>query len=196
MTVDTPAAHKAWPSFALLAGLLFLDQLTKFLIRANFAEHESVPLIGEQLVRLTYLQNPGIAFGLTFLSLPVLLIFGWTASIALAVYLFQLARRRDLLRWPVLLFLAGAVGNSIDRTLFGKVTDFVDVDFPDFLMDRWAVFNVADSCVTIGIILMIWITLLEYGRRKNSPAPAHEQLSDTPNSISTQDCAGSAPGAD
>ncbi|MBU0691812.1 signal peptidase II [bacterium] len=196
MTDDTAAAHRVWPWYTALIGIIVLDQLTKYLVRANLNLHDSIPLLGEELLRLTHVQNPGIIFGHTFISLPLLLVFGWTASLVLAVYLFRLVRRHDPLRWPVLLFLAGAIGNSIDRTLFGTVTDFIDADFPDFIMDRWAVFNVADSCVTVGITLMIWITFLEYGRHKNSSAPAHEQLSDTPNSISTQDCAGSASGSD
>src|SRR3989339_998004 len=121
MTVEHRGSHRAWPWFVALAGLLFLDQLTKFLVRTNLTLHESIPLIGDDFIRLTLVQNPGIAFGSTFLSLTTLLIFGWTASVFLAVYLFRLVRRHDPLRWPVLLFLAGAVGNSIDRTLFGEV---------------------------------------------------------------------------
>jgi signal peptidase II len=195
MTGERPASYRAWPWFAALAGLLFLDQLTKYLVRANLTLYESIPLLGEDLIRLTYIQNPGIAFGLTFLSLTVLLIFGWTAAVFLAVYLFRLVRRHDPLRWPVMLFLAGAVGNSIDRTLYGKVTDYLDADFPDFIMKRWPIFNVADSCITIGIVLMIWITLFERGRSHNSHT-SHERLPDTPDSLSDQDRAGPTPASD
>ena len=132
MTDDSPAAYRVWPWFVSLVGLILLDQSTKFLVRANLNLHESIPLIGEDLLRLTHVQNPGIIFGHTFITLPLLIVFGWTASVLLAVYLYRLARRHDLSRWPVMLFLAGAVGNSIDRTLFGKVTDFVDADFRRF----------------------------------------------------------------
>jgi signal peptidase II len=168
--------------------------------------HESIPLIGKELLRLTYVQNPGIAFGVQILGRTPLLIFGWIAAIILSVYLFQLARRRDPLRWPVMLFLAGALGNSIDRLLFaGRVTDFVDMDFPDFIMERFAVFNVADSCVTVGIAILILLVLL--GReRKSQVQPAHiddhpfpdpnARFSSPPNSISSDPGSGPATPAD
>jgi signal peptidase II len=195
MIGESPSSYKVWPWFSALAGILFLDQLTKHLVRANLNLHESIPIIGEDLIRLTYVQNPGIAFGLRIFDISLLLVFGWTAAVFLAVYLFRLVRRHDPLRWPVMLFLAGAIGNSIDRTLFGMVTDYLDADFPDFIMDRWPVFNVADSCITIGIVLMIWITLFERDKSRDSH-PSHERLPDSPDSLSTQDCAGSTSASD
>lgn len=192
MTDHPVAPYKVWPWYIALIGIVALDQLTKYLVRANLNLHDSIPLIGEDLLRLTHVQNPGIIFGHTFITLPLLLVFGWTASLVLAVYLYRLVRHHEPLRWPVFLFLAGAIGNSIDRTIFGKVTDFIDADFPDFIMERWAVFNIADSCVTVGIILMILITLLEHGRHSKTAAPAHEQLPDTTSPLSTQNSSGSA----
>ena len=157
-----------WPWFAGSAVLIALDQFTKILIRQNFDLHESLSVWGST-VRLTYVLNPGIAFGLPVTKPLWLLVFGWIAAMVLAVYLFVLVRRHDPLRWPVMLFLAGAIGNSIDRAFYGQVTDFMDVDFPDFIMDRWPVFNVADSCVTIGIILML--ILLFFHRAKVAEPP-------------------------
>jgi signal peptidase II len=148
---------------------LVFDQVTKAVVRSAIPLHESIPLIGRDLVRLTHVQNPGIAFGVKILGLTPLLIFGCGAAIVLAIYLYQLARRRDVLRWPVMLFLAGAAGNSIDRMLFGRVTDFVDVDFPDVIMERFAVFNVADSCITVGITILI--LLVVFGRHADARRP-------------------------
>ncbi|MBK6766304.1 MAG: signal peptidase II [bacterium] len=158
MTDSSPTRPRLWPWFLTFALLVGLDQLTKALIRANFQLGESIPLLGE-LVRLTYVQNPGVAFGLEPFPPTVLLIFGSVAALALAYYLSRLIHQHDALKWPVFLFLCGAVGNSIDRALLGSVTDFVDTDFPDFIMQRWPVFNVADSCVTIGIAILLWQTL-------------------------------------
>jgi signal peptidase II len=157
-----------WPWYTGAAFLIALDQWTKHLIRAHFQLGESVALIGDDFLRFTYVLNPGVAFGLPVPSRTLLLVFGWTATVALAVFLFVLVRRSDALRWPIMLFVAGAVGNSIDRSIFGEVTDFVDVDLPDWIMQRWPVFNVADSCVTIGVLLIAVLILFS---RKPSPSP-------------------------
>jgi signal peptidase II len=196
MTGERPAKHQAWPWFAGLTFLLLLDQSTKMLVRAKLALHESIPLLGDEFLRLTHVQNPGIAFGLTFLNPTILMVFGWTASILLAVYLFRLARLGDPLRWPVMLFLAGAVGNSIDRTLFGKVTDFVDSDFPDFIMSRWPVFNVADSCVTVGITIMIILTLFQHNSKHSTASLPYDRSSECPDTLSNPDAGGTASAAD
>jgi signal peptidase II len=156
---DAPKKAKVWPWFAGALALVLLDQGTKLAVRHYLTPGQPVPFIGKSLVRLTYVQNPGIAFGMEIFGLTPLLVFGWIAGIALSFYLFRLVRRRDILRWPVMLFVAGAFGNSIDRLLLGKVTDFVDVDMPDFIMERFAVFNVADSCITVGIVLLAIIVL-------------------------------------
>ena len=152
-----------WAWYAGSAALIAFDQLTKVLVRQGFELHESVPVIGS-VVRLTYVLNPGIAFGLPVAQPTLLLIFGWIAAAVLAAYLFSLVRRGDPLRWPVMLFLAGAIGNSIDRSIYGQVTDFMDVDFPNFIMDRWPVFNVADSCVSIGIVLMLVLLFFHHSK--------------------------------
>ena len=154
-TVTRPAMLPWMLGFALLVGL---DQLVKYWVRANFVLGESVPVIGE-LLRFTYVQNPGVAFGLEPFSPTALKIFGTVAAIGLGGYLYFLLRGRDPIRWPVFLFLCGAVGNLIDRAMLGSVTDFADMDFPDFIMTRWPVFNIADSCVTIGIAILLWQTL-------------------------------------
>lgn len=167
--------HAAWPWYAGAGALLALDQFTKILVRLKFDLHESLSVFGGDLVRLTYVLNPGIAFGLRLPGSSLLLIFGWIAAVTLAVYLLILARRGDPLRWPVMLFLAGAIGNSIDRALYGEVTDFLDVDFPNFILERWPVFNVADSCVTIGIVWMI-VLLLFHRRHAAEPSYSHSDI--------------------
>ncbi|MCB9366079.1 MAG: signal peptidase II [Calditrichaeota bacterium] len=159
-----------WPWFLGVALLVAFDQATKAWVRAEFQLGESIPVIGD-LLRLTYVQNPGVAFGLEILPPIILLLFGSLAALALVWYLSRLIQSRDALRWPVFLFLCGAIGNSIDRAAMGSVTDFMDADFPNFIMDRWPVFNLADSCVTVGIAVLLWQTLFV----KHSPS-----LSSTP----------------
>jgi signal peptidase II len=189
-----------WPWFLGCALLVGLDQWTKWLVRANFQTGESIRVLGDEFLRLTYVLNPGIAFGLSVPWKSALLAFGWTAAAALAVYLFYLVRRGDPNRWPIALFLSGAIGNSLDRTIYGEVTDFVDVDFPDFIMHRFAVFNVADSCVTIGVVLLLLILIFDHRKtprpvRDNFPAPASASASSS-DSVSTSDGSRSAARAD
>jgi len=166
--------------FATLVGF---DQLTKHWVRSSFVLGESIPLLGE-LLRLTYVENPGVAFGLEPFSPTVLLIFGSVAALGLSIYLYFLIRDRDSLKWPVFLFLCGAVGNSIDRAMFGSVTDFFDADFPNFIMDRWPVFNIADSCVTVGIAILLWQTLFAKRSAPLSPTSG-DQLDTSPLSSSS-----------
>jgi signal peptidase II len=175
----------------MVLGLLVLDQVSKALVRGHMALHQSILLLGDDFLRLTYVLNPGIAFGMRSIGVKPLLIFGWVATIILTWYLYSLVRRGDPLRWPVSLFLAGAMGNSIDRLLFGQVTDFADVDFPDFIMERWPIFNVADSCVTIGIALLLLIVIFHRPQAHAEHAAPYS----SPETLPTQDGAGSGPSA-
>jgi signal peptidase II len=188
-----------WPWYAGAASLLILDQVSKALVRHYLDLYQSIPLLGTDLLRLTYVLNPGIAFGARLFGMPLLLFFGWGAAFALAVFLYRLARRGDSLRWPVMLFLAGAIGNSIDRVIFGQVTDFLDADFPDFIMQRWPVFNVADSCITVGITVLALLALFARGQHaRPSPADSHAPLSSESesDSLPADDRAGSTTAAD
>ncbi len=145
--------------FGVAFVLVVLDQLSKAAALAYLSPGLSVPVIGEQFFRLTLVENPGVAFGLRPFPPFLLLIITLIAGAVLSGFLVQLVRKRSPLRFPVMLLLAGAVGNLIDRIRFGHVTDFLDFDFPDFIMQRWPVFNVADSCVTVGMILLAAMTL-------------------------------------
>jgi signal peptidase II len=185
-----------WPWYAGVTGLLILDQVSKALVRRYLPLHQSVPVLGNDFLRLTHVQNPGIAFGVDVVNGWPLLVFGWVAAAVLTYYLFRLVRHGDVLRWPVMLFLAGAVGNSIDRLLFGQVTDFVDVDFPDLIMARWAVFNVADACVTVGIVLLLVLVLFSRGKRSKPAAAAHAEVPDSPQVLPSNHRAGSTAAAD
>ena len=188
--------RSVWPWFAGVTGLLILDQVSKAVVRQHLPLHHSVPVLGDDLLRLTHVQNPGIAFGVDFISGWPLLVFGWVAAAALTYYLYRLAQRGDGMRWPLMLFLTGAVGNSIDRTLFGQVTDFVDADFPDVIMARWAVFNVADACVTVGIILLLVLILFSRGKRPNPAADSHVQISNPTSTLPSDHRAGPTAAAD
>jgi signal peptidase II len=183
MTTAPTSRPMIWQWLLGFAFLVGLDQLTKFWVRDHFVLGESIPVLGEYL-RLTYVQNPGVAFGLEPFSPTVLLIFGSVAALALCAYLIHLVRHGDLLKWPVFLFLSGAVGNVIDRALMGSVTDFFDADFPDVIMDRWPVFNIADSCVSIGIAILVWQTLFVKNHAPLSPSSGERSDSSSLSSAS------------
>ena len=164
-------------AFLLVSLFIFgADQLTKHLVRSSFELYESVPVLGD-LLRLTYVQNTGAGFSLS-LGSPEF--NRWTFSIvqllAVIVLTWMVIHARHKL--PAIcysLIIGGAAGNLFDRLRLGGVTDFVDADFPDFIMQRWPVFNVADSAIVVGITLFIVYTL--FLERKHNPGDAdHETL--------------------
>jgi len=160
--------------------LVLLDQITKISVKGFSLfgiEHvgmqlgDSFDLIGS-LVRITFVENPGMAFGISWgegkivLTLVTVVIAGF-----LVYYLDKIRGMHWVVRLSIALLLAGAVGNLIDRMFYGvfygegalfygMVVDFVQVDIPDIdwfgrLYTHWPVFNVADSCVSIGIIMLL-----------------------------------------
>ena len=134
---------------------------------------ESISVIGD-FFRITFTENPGMAFGFDPGSDFKLLIsiFSLVASVGLIIYLF-IARNRSLsLRIAIALIIAGAVGNVIDRMFYGliydyaplfygKVVDFFDFDFFNFTLlgrsyERWPIFNIADASVSIGVFILLF----------------------------------------
>ncbi len=147
-----------WKVLSVAVCVLVADQATKVLARHLLPRDSSVEVIGD-LVRLTYVENPGIAFGIKVGGGPLFTVLIACASIALLIYLLRNRTGSAIEQVALAITLGGAVGNLTDRVLFGKVIDFVDVDFPDFLLTRWPVFNVADTAVSIGIIVLIALVL-------------------------------------
>ena len=139
-----------WAILVILA-----DRVSKMLVMDNMTLGESIPLIGNNFLRLTYVQNPGIAFGLRIFPNTFHLVFSLAASLVLVIYLFHIRSQSNFLKIPLSLILGGALGNAIDRIFYGQVIDFIDFDFPNFIMSRWPVFNLADSAVTVGMVMLV-----------------------------------------
>ena len=139
-------------------GIVILDQLTKLLVLNYMPHDEIIRLFNGDLIWLVFVQNPGIAFGIRIIPPIVLAVISFVAATALGIYIY----RNPLLPYkyglPFAFIMGGAIGNLIDRIIFGKVTDFISVDFPDFIMHRWPVFNVADSAVSIGAVCLVLAT--------------------------------------
>ena len=137
---------------SLILTMVCFDQWTKYLIKSNFSLYQSHPII-ENFFHLTYITNDGMAFGLTFPGgKKVLLVMTILLTLFIILFLWKERNGHPLLKYGLVFILSGAIGNLIDRFLNGKVVDFLDFMVGDF---HWYVFNIADSSVTIGMVLFI-----------------------------------------
>ena len=170
---QAPPASPQRPSIPVLlviSGLVLgLDLWTKRWATVTLAGHPSVPVLGE-LVRLTYTRNPGVAFGIGN-NFPFPYYLFSIAAALLILYLFVRQRVPSPTRRVALaLILGGALGNLVDRVTAGEVVDWIEIGWGHW---HWPVFNVADSAVTIGVVMFA----LAFPRRGAEPAhgePAHE----------------------
>ncbi len=138
-----------------IAGLvLVLDQLTKICIVSKFSLYESVTVL-ENFFHITYIRNPGAAFGIfagsaASFRIPFFLTLSFAAIVGM--FFFYKTVTENLLRIAISLIMGGALGNIIDRARLGEVIDFIDVHW---YTNHWPAFNVADSAITIGVGLLI-----------------------------------------
>lgn len=166
-----------WLSFAIVV----VDQISKLRVKgisipALGLEWEgmrygfSSPVLGN-FFRLTYIENPGMAFGIDVGGKLFFSLFSIVLSAGIVYYLYRARNEHVGFRISLALILGGAIGNLIDRTFYGvifneaplfygKVVDFFDVDFFDinifgYSLSRWPVFNVADAAVTVGIVILL-----------------------------------------
>lgn len=136
-----------WISLALFA--VVLDQVTKILAVKYLMPVDTVPII-KSVLHLTYLENTGAAFGSLKNSRWVFLAVSTFAIIALVFYMFRFKPKNRVLSAGLAFIIGGGIGNMIDRIAKGYVVDFVD-----FRLVNFAVFNVADSFVCVGAALVI-----------------------------------------
>jgi signal peptidase II len=146
-----------WLSFLVVV----LDQVTKQLIELNFTLYESLQLL--PFLNLTLVYNEGAAF--SFLSDQggwqrwLFVVLALVVTLVLVNWVRRLGRGERWIAVALSLIIGGAVGNLIDRLLFGHVIDFID------LAGYWPAFNVADSAIFIGVALMLTDVLFS-GRRQ------------------------------
>ena len=141
----------------ITALIITADQISKLLIKSTMTLYDVIPVI-PGFFQLNYITNKGMAFGI---NLPVGISFFSGISLIITCFLVWILwceRKNNLLmRISLALILGGAIGNLIDRILFGEVVDFFDFMIGDF---HWYIFNIADSAVTVGIILMLFYSFL------------------------------------
>lgn len=151
---------KIWPFYLISVVVIILDQITKIWADAVLSYREVVEVMPFFNITLAY--NPGAAF--SFLAdqggwqrwfFAVLAI---TVSIVLIVWIKKLKEEEYSLGYPLALILGGAVGNVIDRIAYGHVIDFLDVYYQNH---HWPAFNIADSAICVGAVLMIWLSFTE-----------------------------------
>src|SRR4030095_1351042 len=161
--------------------VVILDQAAKFLIKGlkvsflginiqGMPYGSSKPFIGDFL-KLTFIENPGMAFGIDVGPKMFLTVFTIVASVFIFFYIYKHRKDGILIRLSLALILAGAIGNLIDRTFYGliydyaplfkgKVVDFMQVEFWDFTFlgrtyTTWPIFNIADVSVSLGFLIIL-----------------------------------------
>ncbi|MFH1761137.1 MAG: signal peptidase II [bacterium] len=165
--------------FLVSVGICILDQISKFVIQKVMYEGQSIKVLGN-LFKLSFYYNQNGAFGipvqkiLPFLHPTFFYCLFMIIAILLLLTMFKKSYEQGFLNGLALsLILGGALGNFIDRVIFGRVVDFLDADFinihiapfeflflhfPGYYMDRWPTFNIADSSITCGITLLIIVS--------------------------------------
>ena len=189
-----------WPfHLGVILFSIVADQLTKWWALVRFTNetgapnHDFISVVGD-LVRFQLVFNKGAAFSsrpqdlMPFLpSWLFFLLISIIASVILLWFYKSIDKRDWMSRLGVVMILGGAIGNFIDRMRLSMVVDFIDCDFPDFIMTRFPTFNVADSFVTVGVAIVILSPLIlkqihkqikEEKENKGAAANDAKQLSD------------------
>ena len=152
--------------------LILLDQATKLLVASRLDLGESQSIIGDVL-RLTYVRNPGAAFSVSFGNPQVM----FAITIIVVTFLLYLyvkgAVRPDTIpgKIALLMIFSGAAGNLIDRVRMGEVIDFIEMGIGRY---HWPVYNFADIYITLGMVFLF----LSYAAKKDAPDTSDSTLSD------------------
>ena len=141
--------------FVLIAIIIFIDQIIKYLIYSNMDLYDSIPIINN-IFHITYVRNFGAAFSILqnqqkfFISMTLIVVI----IIFFVIFVYKRKLHTSVI-YSLSFIVAGAIGNVIDRIRWGYVTDFLDFRF-------WPVFNVADMSIVFGaIILTVYILWIE-----------------------------------
>ncbi len=157
---------KKYQIFTFTAGIsLLLDQWSKIYIDNHFELSQSKRII-TNFFHLTYVRNPGAAFGIfadNAIRVPFFITISSVATLAILWYVRRVAKEKH---WQLLalgLILSGALGNLIDRIRLGEVIDFIDVHWYNY---HWPAFNIADSAICVGVTIMLICSWHEERQRK------------------------------
>ena len=148
------------------AILVLADQISKTIVVKTMSLYESIPVI-QNFFHFTYITNDGMAFGINFpyqryqnkKSVSILL------TLFLFWYLWSVRTHSIVIRLGISFIIAGAIGNLIDRIFLGAVIDFLDFMIGNF---HWYVFNLADSYVTVGMVLVLIDSIILEKKRESA----------------------------
>ena len=154
-----PPARMGWFAGAALLALA-LDQISKIVVRAGLGVGSRWPLV-PGWIHAEHIQNHGAAWGVLAGQKWLLIAFTIAVTAMVVGSAREVSRRGKLAAIGFGWILGGALGNLLDRVVFGYVTDFFDLDTPINWLQNFPVFNVADSALTAGVVLML-ITLLRF----------------------------------
>lgn len=143
---------------------LVIDQIIKFFVSSKMILNESIILINNFL-NLTYVQNKGAAFSLFSGNRIFLVAVGVLALIIFIYYISKLDKIKEIDVFTYSLFLGGLLGNLLDRIIYGYVIDYIGVNIFGY---RFPIFNFADICIVVSIILIIIDMIKEYYGTNNS----------------------------
>ncbi len=141
----------------LIFTFFMIDQFTKEVVIRNLKVGYSMPESG--FFRFTHVRNFGSAFSIINDANLFLMIVGIFAIIFISYFLIFYTKESNLLQIAISLQLSGAFGNIVDRIRLGSVTDFIDVG-------PWPVFNIADSCISVGMFLLILHIIISWKNEK------------------------------
>ncbi|MGO0062020.1 signal peptidase II [Brevibacillus fluminis] len=130
-------------------AVILLDQLTKYAVVKNMVQGESIPLI-DHVFQLTSHRNMGAAFGILQNQRILFIIITLAVVTGIVVTLFRIGHTQPRISLGLSLVLGGAIGNFIDRAVNGQVVDFLD-----FVLIHFPIFNVADAAITIGVVILL-----------------------------------------
>lgn len=140
--------------FLIVPAIFLADYFTKHLVKRTMVPYEETISVIDGLVKLRFIYNEGLAFGINpvFISSWLLILISSSITIILIVYIF-FSHHGDFIGLTALCLIAGgAIGNLSDRIVYGRVVDFIEIGIKDL---TWPVFNVADISVTCGAILLV-----------------------------------------
>ena len=139
-----------------ISGLIVIfDQLTKNVVKARMELGESFDILGTFL-KFTFVENKGLAFSIKVSNLGIFTGLSMVASLIVLYYIYKYKDEGAMVYMPLALIFGGAIGNMIDRVLYSKVVDFIDVGISSY---RWPVFNISDSSV---FIVLVWFLIASW----------------------------------
>ncbi len=145
--------QKRWKIFVFVVlAVIICDQISKLIVSHLMYRGQTIPII-PSFFNITYVKNPNAAFGIPIGPPIIMMVLTSIATALLILYFTKLKEKGSLLYVGLTLIIGGAIGNLIDRFRMQQVIDFIELGVKQF---KWPVFNIADSCVTIGIIAILW----------------------------------------